>query len=109
MAVPATRDGKLTAGEIRTGHVIVSQRGSSQLALEVAVVRREWFHQPGDPEGFRVPVVRFDGWVVDRAHWWHPSTPCTWIEAGWGQLVDGELEVIGDRRGELSFQVLGWD
>lgn len=79
---------KTTAAQIRTGHVITNPYAQPR-ELEVAYTVRERFTSP---EGVTNEVVRFSGWQGD-----------TWVEAGWGQPLDGRVSILRDVRGPWAF------
>ena len=85
---------KTTAGQVRTGHVITNPWAAPR-RLEVAYPVRERFT---NPEGATAEAVRFSGWVLG-----HDGVRGAWVEAGWGQPLDGRVYVVDDVRGRGAF------
>jgi hypothetical protein len=80
---------KTTADRIRTGDVITNVWAQSTgKAIEVAYPIRDTFT---NPEGARLPRVRFAGWERSL---YRPEYVGRWVEAGFGVRPDERVYVI---------------
>lgn len=90
---------------VRSSDIIRTDHSASHLSLEVDVVHHETFT---NPEGRKLPVVRFDGWELHVS--WDTEEGEVGpryvrgrrIERGWGQVSGDMVSVVGTTRN------IGW-